>query len=301
MFFTIDILRHILALAVILQHMASSRYTAETYQNLLSAVNWIDGAVIGFFFISGFLFKPKDNPLTYIKTQTTRLLLPFLLFSCLYTIALTLLKKTTLLQGLTSTLHLQGAGMQLYFLPLLLLVTATSALLSKAIPPRLHLPIQFAVLPILTFICLSLPTHSSTGPDPKLLPLYWLAFLLGNLHQLTLKFRYHSILIISLITTLLLIGLKDPRFFDLAGFIILFSSLHQLSSFLPYHRLPGSGGIYLLHTPVINFTVSTALQKLGLIETPNIYLSVILTYLFCLASTLFLIRQWPQHKWLLLE
>jgi surface polysaccharide O-acyltransferase-like enzyme len=134
MFFTIDILRHILALAVILQHMASSRYAPATSQNLLSAVNWIDGAVIGFFFISGFLFRPKDNPLTYIKTQTTRLLLPFLLFSSLYTIALTLLKKATLHQGLTRTLLLQGAGMQLYFLPILLLVTATTALLSHSPP-----------------------------------------------------------------------------------------------------------------------------------------------------------------------
>jgi hypothetical protein len=301
MFFTIDILRHILAIAVILQHMASSRYTPETHQNLLSTVNWIDGAVIGFFFISGFLFRPKDNPLTYIKKQTTRLLVPFLLFSSLYTIALTLLKKATLLQGITRTLLLQGAGMQLYFLPILLLVTATTALLSKAIPARFHLPIQLASLPILTLICLSLPTSTSTGPDHRLLPLYWLAFLLGTLHQHTLKSRHYFTIIIILITTLLLIGLKDPRFFDIAGFITLFTILHHLAQYLPTYRLPGSGGVYLLHTPVINFTISILLQKLTITETPNIYLSVILTYLFCLATTLFLIRQWPQHKWLLLE
>ena len=68
MSYGIDILRHLFSFAVILQHMTSvSRYTVETNKKLASVIDLVDGAVIGFFFISGYLFKQPNNVLVNIK------------------------------------------------------------------------------------------------------------------------------------------------------------------------------------------------------------------------------------------
>lgn len=129
---SIDILRHIFAIAVIAQHMTSaSRYSVETNLELARIINWIDGAVIGFFLISGYLFKAQNNIFAYCRKQTIRLIIPFFLFSLIYSVLLAILGKESLVDGLEKTVRLQGAGMQLYYLPYLLFVTIVFSIVER--------------------------------------------------------------------------------------------------------------------------------------------------------------------------
>ena len=77
--FGIDLLRHLFCIAVLVQHMPSeSRYSEATGAQLMQVIGWVDGAVVGFFFLSGFLFKRPDRWSRYAVQQSKKLLLPFL-------------------------------------------------------------------------------------------------------------------------------------------------------------------------------------------------------------------------------
>lgn len=302
MTFGIDLLRHLFSFAVILQHMTSaSRYSVETNLKLASVLDWVDGAVIGFFFISGFLFKDPQNVLAYAKKQSIRILIPFVLFSLAYTVILSILGKATLWNGLIATLTLHGSGPHLYFLPFLLFITVTYALFGSNVATKPRRVIEIASVFILILLCLMYPTSSSTGPDYKLLPFYYLAFIFGMFYHTTLNKRYQPVYLLVTIATLLIIGISDPRFFDLAGVIALFTFVYQIARFLPNRRLPGSGGIYLLHTPIINFAISTLLLHFAIVQEANVILSILLTYLLCYLLTLLFIRILPKYRYLLLE
>lgn len=299
----IDLLRHLFALAVIAQHMASaSRYSPATNQGLTLFADWVDGAVLGFFLISGFLFKVPDSLPAYCKKQSVRLLVPFFLFSTIYASALAALGKADLAAGLKDTVLLRGAGMQLYYLPELLLVgtvVATLHALFRDLGRSRLFPYSLALLACLAAI--ALPTGPSTGPDLRLLPLYLLAFLIGNVirqfDQERLRFR--ATLLAGVVAAI--VGFVDHRFFDLAGVVILLGVFLVIFSRLSGRRVPGSGGVYLLHTPIVNFAVSTFLLKLSIGEGANIALSVLATYAICLGFTLLLAKFCPRHRWLMLE
>ena len=172
--FGIDLLRHLFSFAVILQHMTSaSRYSVETNLGLTSVIDWVDGAVIGFIFISGFLFKRQPHLLAYAKKQATRLLIPFFLFSFVYAVILSVLGKATLWGGLVATATLHGSGMQLYFLPYLFFITVSYACFIDKITLKLRRPTEIAIVLILVLFCLMYPTGSSTGPEYRLLPFYY--------------------------------------------------------------------------------------------------------------------------------
>lgn len=294
--FGLDLLRHLFSVAVIVQHMASaSRYSVQTNQGLASVVAWVDGAVLGFFFISGFLFKEPVSLRRYAKKQALRLLLPFFIFSLLYAVVLAIAGKAELASSLASTLILRGSGMQLYFLPCLLLVSLLYAACNQVRGARGML--------LLAVFCLSLfmPTPTPSGPDPKLLPLYMCAYLLGAVvGQLALR-QHGTQALLCLVLVCLGVGLLDYRFHDLAAVVALFLLTYLLRSVLPQQRLPGSGGVYLLHTPVVNFAMSAALMQLGLQQGWNITASVVLTYGFCLVLTLIVVRRFPAQRWLILE
>lgn len=300
--FGIDLLRHLFSLAVILQHMTSaSRYSHETNLQLASLVNWVDGAVVGFFFISGFLFKPSNDLSSYAKKQTVKLLVPFFLFSLIYSLILAGLGKSTLLYGLTETVMLHGASMQLYFLPFLLFISVTYAFCFEYIPSKLKRDVAVVLVVILISICLIFPTDSSTGSNYKLLPFYYVSFILGSLCRVTSKGQYKQVNTLGAVLISLFIGLYDSRFYDLSGVILLFVIGQVISQYLPERRLFGSGGVYLLHTPIINFAISILLLKIGVSDELNILFSMAITYLLCLTITFAIVRLQPKYKWLLLE
>lgn len=258
--FGIDLLRHIFSCAVILQHMASaSRYSSETNLQLASVINWIDGAVVGFFFISGFLFKKPENLIEYIKKQIIRLLVPFFIFSIAYAVILWALGKSSLSYGIIQTITLHGSGMQLYFLPYLLFVTLSYSWLINKFSLELRVYIDGLMVILFIGLCLLLPTISSTGSDLKLISFYYFSFLAGSLCRVILYLRHWVLIIIAIIFIFINLGFIDSRFFDFAGVIILFAIVKLISQYMPNKRICGSGGVYLLHTPVINFFISTIL------------------------------------------
>lgn len=300
MSFGIDLLRHGLCLAVIVQHMPSSRYSAETMQGMAVLADWVQGAVLGFFFIAGYLFKPMVNPLQYAKRQTWRLLVPYLLFSLAYTVLLAALGKGTWSGGLLATLALQGAGMQLYFLPFLWIVSVAHAVPFSGRGWRVR-HAWFGVAAGWLVLSAMWPTTSPTGPSWRLLPLYACAHALGAWTAQLSRQGTGDGLAMLVALGIGAAGWYDPRLFDVGGVMLLVWGVLHLRRFFPEHRLPGSGGVYLLHTPVLNFTISSLLQQGGVSQGWNIAASVALSYGLCLALTLQVTRRWPSWRWLMLE
>lgn len=297
----IDFLRHLFAIAVIAQHMSSNtRYSIATNLQLLKAVDWIDGAVIGFFMISGYLFVAPQNILAYWRKQGVRLMGPFFIFSIVYAVALAALGKASVVEGLLKTVTLQGAGMQLYYLPFLFLVTVVYATFERTL--RLETGLVALFLAVLASgTAFMLPTVSSTGSDSKLLPLYVAAFLIGRFFAERKKSGPIFGSLLTVVGGALVLGFQDARFFDFAGVVVLFGAVISLAPILPNSRLPGSGGIYLLHTPVTNFAVSTLLVAFSVTQGLNIVASIVITYILCLSMTLFFVKLFPKFRWLLLE
>lgn len=297
----IDALRHIFAIAVIAQHMASaSRYSMATNLELARIVDWVDGAVIGFFLVSGFLFKRQASVSNYYLKQSRRLLVPFFFFSVIYAVALAALNKGSLSDGLLKTVELVGAGMQLYYLPYLLLVTAAFATVESRLNKH-----RIVLLFLLTFVAFLIallnPTQSSTGSDYRLIPYYIGSFLIGTIvaEQTKQGKGFSTTILISFAAAL--VGIMDHRFFDLAGVVFLLGLILLSTSRLPNIRIPGSGGTYLLHTPLLNFAISTILLKMSIGQGVNIICTIILTYMICLAFTAVVIYYFPKYRWLILE
>jgi fucose 4-O-acetylase-like acetyltransferase len=295
----IDLFRHFLAICVIVQHMRSSRYSDETNASLQSFADYVDGAVAGFFLLSGYFWRQPASLRVFLAKQSVRLLVPFFIFSLLYAVALSVLGKKSLLEGISNTLFLQGAGMQLYFLPMLLLVSGGFAATQSAIGDR-YRQSKFVIAAsaiLLTVLCLYLPTNSSTGPNYALLPFYALAYVVGVLLRLNGEGPTTAVVVFAAGV----VGFWDKRFADISLISLLFYLFFRISDFLPEKRLPGSGGVYLLHTPIINFAISIALVSAGITELANASFTVAVTYVVCLMLTLAYIYALPKYRWLLLE
>lgn len=294
----IDIYRHLLAVAVIIQHMTSqSRYDAITNTQISDIVYWVDGAVMGFFAISGYLSRPQLNLSRYIRSQAVRLFTPYLIFSIIYVLALSILGKDSFTNGAIKTATLYGGSMQLYFLPYLFFVTCSFAIYNKYIFKNSNSEVSIAIwiasfsIPVLIF-----SSDRSTGAGLIMLPLYAISFGLGSITATT-KIGVQ----IAIATTLMTLGFIDHRATDLG---LVFSGLVVFSAFskkFPKRRLPGSGGIYLFHTPIMNFGISTILVGIGIVQTQNLFTSIALTYMMCLGITWVLITLLPQWKWIFLE
>lgn len=304
----IDLLKHLLAICVIIQHMKSeSRYSNETNLFINDIVQYINGAVIGFFMISGFFFRPAGKLKEGVVKIFKRTMIPFFLFSFLYTILMFLLGKNSLTKGLESTIHLQGAGMQLYYLSYLFiiycfyLVIFNVFTINKSRLPYFLIFVIFAC----TIISLIYPTESPTGGSIKLIPVYTLSF--GIAVYLSIqkkesekKYITHSI-IMSLIS--ILIGTYDYRFYNISALITLLLFFYFLSNNFSYlnRQFPGSGGVYLFHTPIVNFAISTVLVSVNIIERQNLFLSIIITYIATLTTTLLIIKILPKYRSFILE
>lgn len=293
----IDALRHVLALAVIFQHMtAPNRYPADVNQWIASWVPAIDGAVAGFFWLSGY-FSRNGITLAGWRRQTVRLLVPYLLFGTLYGIAMVALHKTTPSDAVRSMATGTGNAPQLYFLPYLWLV---STLVGLVLAKRGKLAAA-VVIALLGIAYLVLPTPTSTGPETRLLALYALAYTLGAYRA---RFAGRGeVIAMVVVAGLIVVGVPwRERYVDLALIALLVEGAIQLSRRVPIdRRLPGSGGVYLLHTPILNYALSILLWKVGVVGIGNVLAALIATYLLALAITITAIRMFSTRRWLLLE
>jgi hypothetical protein len=298
-FLGVDILKHLLSIAVIFQHMHSTtRYSIELNTKLTYFTDYIDGAVISFFILSGFFFKQKNSLQQFMRQYSIKILVPFFIFSVLYTILLAVLGKAKLSANIPNILFLHGVGPQLYFLPFLLFISVTYAGLHSKVK-KLDLNIKLIDIVLYSFFILIsfyFKTDESTGPNLYLMPLYISGFLFGRLYN-QFRNKYTPFFILATI----IMGYFDSRFYDFSAANILVMIAVSVSAILPAKRFPGSGGVYLMHAPIVNFCFSSLLFSLGFSGESNILGSVMFTYLFCLFSSLIFIKKFPHKKWVLLE
>ena len=305
----LDLLRHLFILAVIFQHMLSpTRYSIELNAFIATTSTYIDGAVAGFFLISGFFSKKlaltRWSEVTSLGIRfANRLLVPYLLFSVIYGVLLVSLGKMTLVDAIERTVTFAGVGPQLYFLPYLFLISVSVAVY-EAITSRtsnfqfLALAGACAVIGTWSFL---VPIKISTGPEPLLLPFYAAAYLLGVVTARSRNPIFPGLLGISA-AAVLVFAEPASRAFDSALVVLLFSaSLFASRMKLLQRRFPGSGGVYLLHAPIVNHALSTVLVTLGIIGMANLFAAIIATYIITLLATLMVIRFSPRLRGLLLE
>jgi hypothetical protein len=260
----------------------------------ISAVFWI--------FFKEQINMPDQNMPQYIKHQFIRLMTPFFLFSLLYAVALTAAGKIELADGLTRTITLQGASMQLYSLPYICGLTILYASLDRAFKLRLSSNTLLAMA--LAACTLLLETKNATGSNYKLIPFYALALVFGallrNLHDSTAHFHQYNLSAASILLFTFILSLADHRFLVLGRVGLIFLAVQNIARYLPDRRLPGSGAVYLLHTPILNAIISIFLIQIAVTEKWNIVATVLLTYLMCLGIYHLVDQNFSRFRWLLL-
>ena len=308
----VDLLRHFLALEVVVAHAVSSSRYSPRCNELLHDFGRYNGAVLGFFIVSGFfskvLFIPAGQESKhFLAAQAKKLLLPFLVFSLLDAGVMALLGRQSLAKGLFETLCLKGSSMQLYFLPLLFGITAAFLLIRKFLLGA-EMMRQFglpALVLALLLVANSWPTNFVTGNDSRLFPLYlasyggglWLATAWRSRSQGFFKAATASFAL------LFLWGFHDYRMalLSLTGCLFLLALKCSQSAPLNSRQFPGSGGVYLLHVPFVLYAFSEAMQAFGMRDLANVGSSVLLTYLACLAATLAFRTRFKSWAFLLLN
>ncbi len=297
----VDLLRHVLTIAVIYQHMMSrSRYSEGVADALDYWVPLVDGAVACFFMLSGYFSRPGLTGARVIVTAR-RLLVPYFLFCLVYAVLLAALGKLSAVEAVERTFTFAGVGPQLYFLPYLFAVSVVVTSVIDRIPSGLERPLTGVLILVLFLAYLALPTERSTGPEFRLLALYALAYALG-VYRARNAGKPECLAAIVIAGLALILLPWQQREWDLALIVLLVEVALRGSTLIGRTgRLPGSGGIYLLHTPILNYGISVVLLKFGVGEVANVVLALALTYLIALAITLGVIHAMPRLRPYLLE
>jgi hypothetical protein len=281
---------------------SASRYSLLTNSLIDNITQYIGGAVIGFFLISGVFFRSKGK-ISHNFLKTSKRIMPsFFIFSITYSFLMFFLGKTSIIDGLYKTFSFSGASMQLYYLPYLLGVYLFYLLFHRIFKTNHKFEyILIGLLTILALISLFFPTTSPTGPSLKLVPIYALSFGVGiYLSNIKSGLKLRSFLIIALC---ILLGFYDFRFFHISFMLtlIIVSILLSYKYSILNKQFPGSGGVYLTHTPIINFGISVILISIGINEQSNLFFTLILTYIITLLITYSFIKFFPKYKFLMLE
>ncbi|MDS3860084.1 acyltransferase family protein [Thermosynechococcaceae cyanobacterium BACA0444] len=311
-FVGVDIVKHIFALGVIWLHVKSeSRYSKDVSDLINIIGNYVDGAVIGFFLISGFFFKGASDCkiqslVSFFRKTFMRLMIPFFIFSFIYVSALYLLGKYNLDNGLISILKLQGP-MQMYFLSYLFFILNALFICTLLLNLfNIDSKYFFLILAVIALICSQVyPVESSAGPNLLNIPLYIFCFSSGQMLKYSFPKNIKSFYFYAFALSSLFLAMSrfDHRFLDVSIVFVLFT----LGIYISYSKVlssftaPGSGGVYLLHAPITIYVVSLALTKISVFGFLNAVLSVILTYLICLFITLSVRLHLPKLSFLLLE
>ena len=296
----VDLVRHALAIAVIVMHAKSnSRHDPQTLAGLDVLTAWIDSAVLCFFVVSGLVTADTRGwSLARGRQLLKRYMGPYLLFSAVYAVALVTLgiaHWTTLGFGV---LGLHGAALQLYFLPRLALLQWVSMGLQRPWSPD---QARWLMLVCATVWALLMPSPDILGADYPVWPLYVVAFAAGGLMRASTVWQLRWGRVAVLCVAAGAVGLHDPRFIELAVLLPALAAVLSVTRGLAGRRFPGSGGVFLLHAPILNHAVSTGLQSVHVLQWANVCGSVALTYGVALLLTLWFIRQFPDARWVVLE
>ncbi|NET53948.1 MAG: acyltransferase, partial [Merismopedia sp. SIO2A8] len=187
----IDAIKSLAIIGVIITHMSfESRFEPSTLQ-LVQALQLIFGwCVLAFFFCSGLLAKPVTNQqavFKVIKKRCLRLIVPCLIFSLSYKIALSGLYLTGLFswepplpQSINGILpFLVGpVGPQFYFLYYLFFTSIGVAIAEWLLGQSGLLIIMIVILPLCYATLFEIP-YRGYGPELQMIPLYSFTYLSG--------------------------------------------------------------------------------------------------------------------------
>lgn len=278
-----DFLKHILSFFVIIQHSPSvTRYSPELNSNISNLIRFVDFAVTCFFVLSGYLSGRKSISLADTNGLAKRLLIPYVLFSFVNIIFLSFAGKSNGINDFYRIFNFQGIGPQLYFLPYMFFIVVVvlwiERVTSAFVKPTVLL---FILSTALLMMSSYFPTKDVTGPNYLLISFYMASYIVGRLSFKLINSSFFvgfSILIFAA-TLVLYFLFDDRRFFCLfISYALLLLVIYAGHIFPIGGRIMGSGAVYLLHTPILNHTISTILMRFNVISEANFLMSLVLTY-----------------------
>lgn len=249
---SLDMLKGLAILGVLLAHMGSG----DRFDGLLGLLQFLLGwCVTAFFYASGAVTRlPNSDPLAYVLGRAKRLLIPFAIFA----VGGNILVVSGVMAGAIYNPEIASKGWpavwaaiyspQLYFLPLLFVVSSTWALLNQRINTTTRTLIVFALIP---WVWIHSYEGTGYGNYLFLYPIYIAAFVIAQASPT--QRRYLSIpLLVSGFAELVLRG----QFYSghIAVVIWLGVAFEQpwARRILPLKWLGvASGAIFLWHCPVI--------------------------------------------------
>lgn len=252
---TVDFLKCICIIGVVLHHCSNRRLLPEVREIFSYAAYLTDWCVIGFIGLSGFLEGRRtvagEDWRAYINRDCKRLLLPFfvLTFSYSGTFQLADLCGFQLRSSVPSTFtgkfidtllcRESGVAEQLYFLPLLLSIRMASRIAIRILP--------VISIAITGYILLFVDELHLTGLSPVTFILGMQAYILGLMASSNAKYA-----IVVALATGILVGLKVHNWQIIVGLLLsTIGSIYKLD--VPICNLVGSaaGTIFAYHTPVL--------------------------------------------------
>jgi fucose 4-O-acetylase-like acetyltransferase len=293
-------------IGVLFIHMAfARRFDPATLVNIQMLQHLFAWCVLAFFFASGYLHgnttRAAPRWIDFVRKRARRLLVPCLLFSWGYKLALLAAKSA----GMASTAPPAPA-----LTPFSLLVAVLSP-----VPPQFYFLVDLFVIAvgvhtmtrlrifrdkmgpwILGTILLQsywlLPLGAPHGEDPGLLPLYAASYLLGFQSSAS-RIRQHSrhaalrnCTLAVLAASCLAVAFARPQLLHIAAPVFLLQLALRLPirlqspfAFLGRH----SGAIYVWHTPIVMPAISLLLAHFSVNGLPLILAMTVLTLAVSLA------------------
>ena len=263
---TVDFIKCICIVGVVLHHCSNRRLLPEV-QNVFSCVAYLtDWCVIAFIGLSGFLegkrLAPNKDLKVFIVRDCTRLLVPFVLLSVLYSglfqiadlcgFALRSSVSSTFTGKLLDTLLCRESGIaeQLYFLPLLFTIRIACRFASRMIP--------YLFVITTAYIMWFVDEVQLTGFSQVTCLLGLLAYILGLTASKHLKLAL-SVALIAGIS----IGVKGHNWQILIA-LLLSTSAPLCTINVPLCNMIGSaaGSIFAYHTPLLLQSSLVAISRI---------------------------------------
>ncbi len=295
---SLDFIRVVAIIGVVTQHAGfESRFdeaTFKTWQQMSLAFDW---CVLGFFFVSGYLYPPRAG-LSFLVRKAYALLVPYFIWSLIYGLLIGLLSQVvpTLTPKFSISLFL-SAGFQLYFLPYMLVVMIFASLLFQAEYWWNKYFILIVFLSVIGFFSwVDFPKYSH-GKDTTKLLLYFASFIFGHIFSLNkVSDKQFSFTVAILITSLLGIVVSKGAAWPLFVSPVIFLLTIPFQDNINFRRLSSvgkfSGSIYLWHTPLILPCVTILLEKSGVPSIIILMASIYLAILICIVMRLILEKFW---------
>jgi surface polysaccharide O-acyltransferase-like enzyme len=283
----------------------TSRFDPTTLADIQVLQRLFAWCVLAFFFASGYLHGNTTQApppwIDFVKKRAARLLVPCLMFSWSYKLALLAAKSA----GMASTAPaapaltplsvllavLIPAAPQFYFLPDLFVIAVGVHTLTSLRSFRGEMgPWVLAAILLQTYWLL--PLGNPHGEYPGLLPLYAASYLIGfqsapnRLRQHSQRSSARKCALVALGVSCLAVAFAKPQLLHLAVPVILLQMalhlplrLHSAFAFLGRR----SGAIYAWHTPILMPAMSLLLARLSLNGLPLILAMTVLTLAASLA------------------